>query len=313
MSLNPAFPQIATVVADPERGHCFRIRVAYWVASTSMLAVFVYGSNYYFSSAVQRGLSPKHALLKPSGTVGLPLGYIGFLLFLLLYLYPLRLRWAWLGRQGSSRHWLDFHALIGVIAPLIITFHSSFKFGGLAGVAYWIMILVALSGLAGRYIYAQIPRTLNFAELTLKDGQEQGAKLAVRIKNLGILSESDVENLLHLPNLRQADQMSMLSALWTMIVFDLSFPIRMWRLRQKMLWSHRKTWSFVGFRRGHNVPLEAAISLAREQALLTKKVLFFSKSHRMLKLWHVIHRPFSYSFALIASIHVIFMLFIGFY
>jgi hypothetical protein len=278
-----------------------------------MLSIFVYGFNYYFSSAVQRGLSPKHALLKPSGSVGLPLGYIGFFLFLILFLYPLRLRWAWLGRQGSSRHWLDFHALIGVIGPLVITFHSSFKFGGLAGVAYWIMILVALSGLAGRYIYSQIPRTLNYAELTFKDGQEQGSKLAVRIKNLGILSESDVEGLLHLPDLRRAEQMSLLSALWTMIVFDLSFPFRMWRLRQKMLWSHRKWWSSVGFRRGHNVPLEAAISLAREQAQLTKKVLFFSKSHRMLKLWHVIHRPFSYSFALIAMIHVIFMLVIGFY
>jgi len=313
MSLNPTFPQTVQPVADPERGHCARLRVAYWFAGLCMLVLFVYGFNYYFSSAVQRGLSSKHALLKPSGTVGLPLGYVGFFLFLLLYIYPLRFRWAWLGRQGSSKHWLDFHALIGVVAPLIVTFHASFKFGGLAGVAYWIMILVALSGLAGRYIYAQIPRTLNFAELTLKDGQEQGAKLAARIKNLGILSESDVEGLLHLPDLQRADRMSLSSALWTMIAFDLSFPFRMWRLRQKMLWSHRKSWSFVGFRRGHNVPLEAAISQAREQALLAKKVLFYSKSQRMLKLWHVIHRPFSYSFALIALVHVIFMLVIGFY
>jgi len=278
-----------------------------------MLAVFIYGFDYYFASAVQRGLSSKHALLKPSGTIGLRLGFLGFFLLLLMYLYPIRLRWAWLGRQGSSRHWLDFHALLGVIGPLVVTFHSSFKFGGLAGVAYWIMIFVALSGLAGRYIYGQIPRSLTFAEMTLADGQEQVAKLAERIKSLGILSVRDVDGLLHLPDLQQAERMSIPAALLEMIRFDIAFPFRMWRLRQKMLWSHRKRWSLVGFRRGHNVPLESAISMVREQALIRKKLLFLSKSQRMLKLWHIVHRPFSYSFALLASIHVVLMFMLGFY
>jgi len=243
----------------------------------------------------------------------LNLGIIGFLLFIIVYMYPLRLRWAWLGRQGSSRHWLDFHAALGVIAPVIITFHSSFKFGGLAGVAFWIMTFVALSGLVGRYIYSQVPRAINFAELTLTEGQEQVARLAARIKKLGILSTRDVEGLLRLPDLRQAERMSLIAAFWTMIAFDIAFPFRMWRLRQKMLWSHRRWWSFVGFRRGDNVLLESAISLAREQALLTKHVLFLSKSRRMLQLWHVIHRPFSYSFALLALVHVALMLMLGFY
>jgi hypothetical protein len=256
---------------------------------------------------------PKHALLKPSGTIGLHLGMLGFFLFLIVYLYPIRLRWAWLGRQGSSRHWLDFHILLGLIAPLIITFHSSFKFGGIAGVAYWIMIIVALSGLVGRYIYAQIPRTLNFAELSLKEGQEQSAKLAARLESLGILSARDVEGFLRLPDVRQAEQMSLLSALWQMMLFDLAFPFRVWRLRQKMLWSHRRWWSLVGFGRGQNVPLERAISMAREQALLGKKILFLSKSQRLLHLWHLIHRPFSYSFAVLAAIHVVLMLMLGYY
>ena len=313
MSLNQTFPQVVASTRDPERAHRLRLRVAYWAASLSMLAVFIYGFDYYFSSPEKRGLSPKHVLLKPSGTIGLHLGMFGFFLFLLIYLYPIRLRWAWLGRQGSSRHWLDFHVLLGLIAPLIITFHSAFKFSGLAGVAYWIMVFVALSGLVGRYIYGQIPRTLNFAELSFKEGQEQGAKLAEQLKNLGILSVRDIYGLLHLPGMRQAEQMSLLSALFEMMVFDFIFPFRVWRLRQKMLWSHGRWWSLVGFGAGQNVPLERAISLAKEQALLSKKVMFLSKSQQMLKLWHVIHRPFSYSFALLAMIHVILMVMLGYY
>ena len=313
MSLNPTFPQVAASDADPERGHRIRLRIGYWVAALSMLAVFIYGFDYYFSAAGQRALSPKHALLKPSGTIGLHLGMLGFFLFLIVYLYPIRLRWAWLGRQGSSRHWLDFHVLLGLVAPLIITFHSSFKFSGIAGVAYWIMVFVALSGLVGRYIYGQIPRSLNFAELSFQDGRERGAKLAEQLTSLGVLSSRDVEGLLQLPDLRQAEQMSLVGALGKMMLFDLAFPFRVWRLRQKMLWSHRRWWSLIGFGRTQNAPLERAVSLAREQAVLSKKVLFLSKSQQMLKLWHVIHRPFSYSFAVLASIHVILMVMLGYY
>jgi hypothetical protein len=106
---------------------------------------------------------------------------------------------------------------------------------------------------------------------------------------------------------------SVIGALCRMLLFDLGFPLRVWRLRQKMLWSERRWWSLVGLSRGQNAVLERAISMAREQTLLAKKILFLSKSHRMLHLWHIIHRPFSYSFAVLALIHVVLMLMLGYY
>ena len=42
--------------------------------------------------------------------------------------------------------------------------------GGMAGVAFWIMTAVALSGVVGRYLYAQIPRSLNAAVSALRGG-----------------------------------------------------------------------------------------------------------------------------------------------
>ena len=241
------------------------------------------------------------------------MGMLGFLLFLFVYVYPLRKRWAWFGRQGSSKRWLDVHVLLGLTAPVVITFHSSFKFQGIAGVAYWIMVIVALSGVVGRYIYAQIPRSLNSAELSLQDAQELSARLATQLKGLGILTARDIERLLHMPDVRQAASMSLLSALWQMMLLDLKFPFRVWRLRQKMIWSHGKWWSLVGIGRTRNTKLEAAISTAREQAFSPRRFCFSSKSSRMFHLWHVIHRPFSYSFAVLASIHVVLMLMLGYY
>jgi hypothetical protein len=239
---------------------------------------------------------------------------IGFFMFLLIYLYPLRKRWAWLGRQGSSRHWLDFHVLLGLAAPIVVTFHASFKFSGIAGVAYWIMIVVSLSGVVGRYIYAQIPRSLNFAELSFKEAQDQSAALATQLQTLGILTQKDITSLVRLPDHQQAERMSLLGALGRMLLFDLVFPFRVWRLRQKMLWSHsRSIFAIAGFRRSENLSLERAIRLAREQMLVSKRILFLSKSHKMFQLWHIIHRPFSYSFALLAAIHVVLMLMLGYY
>ena len=149
--------------------------------------------------------------------------------------------------------------------------------------------------------------------MSLQEAQEISARLAAQLKSLGILSPRDIDRLLQMPVIRQAGNMSLLSALAQMMLLDLKFPFRVWRLRQKMIWSHGRWWSVVGIGRSRNAQLERAISTARERAILTKKILFLSKSNRMFHLWHVIHRPFSYSFAVLALIHVTLMLMLGYY
>ena len=176
------------------------------------------------------------------------------------------------------------------------------------------MIIVSLSGIVGRYIYAQIPRSLNYAELSFKEAQAKSLELGAQMQAVGILTQKDIASLVRLPNLQQAERMSLVAALVHMILFDTTFPFRVWRLRQKMLWSHtRSVFAIAGFRRTKNVSLERAIDLARQQTLVSKKILFLAKSHKMFQLWHVIHRPFSYSFALLATIHVVLMLMLGYY
>ena len=160
-----------------ERKHRSRILIA-WIVSMAFVGAFAaYGFDYYTLAWKDRPFSPKHMLLRPSGPIGVNLGMFGVLMFFLIFLYPLRKRWGWLGRQGNSRHWLDFHVVLGTAAPLVIALHSSFKFGGIAGMAFWIMTAVTLSGFIGRYLYSQIPRTLNAAELTVKEIQDAEVQL----------------------------------------------------------------------------------------------------------------------------------------
>ena len=313
MSTLTTSPAGALPLADSGRRHRFWMRVCIVAAVALCVALAAYGFDYYTLAKAERAYSPKHALLKPTGTIGLRLGMLGFLLFLLVYLYPIRKRWAWLGKQGRSRHWLDFHVLLGLAAPMVITFHSSFKFHGLAGVAYWIMVAVALSGLVGRYIYAQIPRSLNSTEMSLQEARERSARLAHQLSSQMILPKHEVTRLLRLPEVHQVQATSMFSALWMMIGLDLSRPLQAWRLRRRVLGLHGSHWGLVGFRRIDSTPVEQAIAMAREQAALSKRILFLSKSQQLFHLWHVVHRPFSYSFALLGTIHVVVALVMGYY
>ena len=152
-----------------------RTRTSYPCGVRSRGGVSHRGRNRYLwrkllpSSLEERPYSDKYELLKPGGTIGLKLGIFGTVLFFIIFLYALRKVIPWLGRFGTARHWMDFHVIAGVTAPVIIAFHASFKFSGIAGFAFWIMLAVALSGVIGRYLYSQIPRSLSAAEMSLTE------------------------------------------------------------------------------------------------------------------------------------------------
>jgi hypothetical protein len=161
MSTATAPTPIRTAIAaasDPEAGHKLRLLIGYIIAVALIVGIAGYGVDYYTAGPHDRPFLAKHALLKPSGRIGIKLGMLGVGMFLVIFLYPLRKRWIWLGRQGNARHWLDFHVLLGLSAPFVITLHSSFKFHGFAGIAFWIMLGVSISGIVGRYLSTATPR-----------------------------------------------------------------------------------------------------------------------------------------------------------
>ena len=73
-------------------------------------------------------------------------------------------------RLGSIRAWLEVHIFCGLVGPVLVTFHTSFKFNGLISVAYWSMVVVAVSGVIGRYSVHAHP----------EDDSRRGADLRAR-------------------------------------------------------------------------------------------------------------------------------------
>jgi hypothetical protein len=304
MSANAAVATAIPVAINKERGHHTRLLLAYGIAISLTLAIAVYGFNYYTLSQADRPFSAKHSVLKPSGAVGLKLGFLGLAMFLIIFLYPLRKHWAWLGRQGSAKHWLDFHVLLGLWAPFVIALHSSFKFRGFAGMAFWIMLAVSLSGVVGRYLYAQIPRSLNAAEISRKELQENQERLSLQLKQQHLLPECDLRQLLKLPAVEKVARLPMLFALILMMALDLVRVFRVATLRRRALSWGECFATAGGLLRTRHPELEHAIGMAREEAASAKRILFLDRAQQVFHLWHVVHKPFSYSFAVLAIIHI---------
>jgi len=304
MSANASVATAVAPVQNRERGHRSRVAAGYFLFTTLILALTVYGFDYYTLGSADRPFSPKYAALRPSGTVGLKLGWLGVFMFLVIFLYPLRKHWSWLMKKGNSRHWLDYHVILGISAPFVIAFHSSFKFRGFAGMAFWIMFAVSVSGVIGRYLYGQIPRNLKAAEMTQKELQEFHQQLAGQLKQERLVSEQDLRALLTLPSRERVQQLSMVTALGYMFALDIARALRVARLRRHALSFGEKLTTLGGFLKTSNHDVEKAVGVAREDAALSKRILFLKRSEQVFHLWHVVHKPFSYTFALLALFHI---------
>ena len=297
---------------DAERGHRIRVTLAWLLALALVLVIAGYGLDYYTLSAANRPFSPKHEALRPSGPIGIKLGMLGVFLFFLIYLYPLRKKWGWLGRQGNSRHWLDFHVVLGTLAPVIIAFHSTFKFANIAGMAFWSMLAVTISGFVGRYLYAQVPRNLNAAELTMKEMVEMEESMRRDLAAQNLTFGKRMEKLYDLPTPQDVEHMPMLVALLYMILIDLKRPFLLSLLRLQAGGFGSWVLSFFGLLRTRNADLERAVGVAQKQAKLSKRILFLSRTQQVFNLWHVVHRPFSYAFAILALLHIGLALYMGY-
>jgi TRAP-type C4-dicarboxylate transport system permease small subunit len=312
MTTNATLHTLAPAARDPERAHHLRLAGAWAMAIAFMLAIGVYGFDYYTLSAANRPLSPKHTFLRPSGTIGINLGILGVGLFLLIYLYYFRKRFGWLRNFGTTTHWLDFHIVLGISAPVIIAFHSAFKFRGIAGMAFWIMVAVAASGVVGRYIYSQIPRRLNAAELTWQELQDEQIALTNQMASQKMFKPGELVAAFHIPDVEMVKHKSALGALLWMFALDLARPFRVASLRRRALGFGGVVLSLGGILPSSNDELERVVRTVRRQAALSKRMVFLSRTQQVFQLWHVVHRPFSYAFVVLALLHIATAMLLGY-
>ena len=97
-----------------------------------------------------------------------------------------------------------------------------------------------------------------------------------------------------------------------MILIDFRRPFRTSWIRLRNAGFAAWLFSLFGLFPTGDPGLERAIRIAKTEAKLSKSIAFLSRTQRIFQLWHVIHRPFSYAFAILAIIHIGLALFMGY-
>ena len=157
------------------------IVVLYAISLSLFLYFLISGTDFYLTQFQERPHHPDYRILRPAGFKGHAFGIIGTLMMIFMLLYSIRKRVRRIQNLGNRSNWLKIHIYFGIMGPLLIILHSSFKVQGLIAISFWSMIAVALSGLLGRYLYIQIPRTIAGKEIDFKELEEMNQNLAQEI------------------------------------------------------------------------------------------------------------------------------------
>ena len=158
-----------------------------------MLAVLVAGTDFYRTPLLERAHHEGYWQWKAGGSIGQKLGIIGSSMMVLMILYSVRKRVGALRRLGSLSRWLDIHIYLGVFGPLLVVLHSSFKVQGLVALSFWSMVIVAWSGVLGRFLYMQIPRTRAGEERALVEIEAEDRELSGQLRTRFRLDEAQIE------------------------------------------------------------------------------------------------------------------------
>jgi hypothetical protein len=114
----------------------------------------------------------------PSEGIGYRLGLYGGLIMVALLAYPAFKRTRLFGTGKQSASLFRLHMLLGIVGPVMIFFHTNFSLGALnSNIALFAMILVAGSGVIGRYIYTHVYAGLSGARYDVGSLLSQATQL----------------------------------------------------------------------------------------------------------------------------------------
>jgi hypothetical protein len=272
--------------------HKIFIGILSGIVIITLIELIFNGISYYKISPEERFYHPDHSMLKPSGILGHGLGIIGSSFIIIgVFTYMARKRYRFLSRVGLLKHWLEIHIFMCTLGPIMVLFHTAFKFGGIVAVSFWSMVAVFFSGVIGRFIYIQIPRTIEGRELSLNEVKEMRSNVAGIVRNSYNLDEESYNTIEN--------------SLKKKVEFYRKNSIS--RLIGKYFNEQRSFQSIKTILKGNSIPkadYKKLLSLIREDMILSRKIELLDTMQNLFKYWHVAHLPFALVMLVIMIIHV---------
>jgi len=264
-----------------------------------MVSVVVYttayltykGYSYYSLGLEQRFFHPAHQTLKPSGVFGHGLGIMGSMMMLVgVSTYMIRKRVSRFSRFGVLKYWLEFHIFLCVLGPILVLYHTAFKFGGIVAVSFWSMVAVVLSGVIGRYIYLQIPRTIEGREMDLGEIDQIKEEHRERLGRVYKMDEDVQDEIMQALKERPDRSGNIVKRTIAKFKFERNAISEI----KKILKLHNV--SGKGYRE--------IVGLIKEEIKLNRKIDRLTSMHNLFRYWHVVHLPFALLMLIIMLVHV---------
>lgn len=256
--------------------HTIYITVMVLIIVLTTIYLIYTGYSYYYTALEERFYHPHHDWFKPSGAYGHGLGIVGTLMILFgVSIYIARKRYNFMSKYLRLKYLLEFHIFLCTLGPILVLFHTAFKFGGIVSIAFWSMVAVVLSGVIGRFIYIQIPRTIEGRELSLAEVKATKTDLS-RVLTEKYKIDSSIIPLFVSFSSDTATSTITLSGL------------------KKELKSQDLSKSEV----------KMVIKMVANERSLSKRINRLQTMQKLFKYWHVAHLPFALIMLVIVIIHV---------
>ncbi len=274
--------------------HSIYLSILFLTGVLITIGIAVYGFDYYSTSLEERFFNPLHNLLKPSGTVGHGLGIIGsFMMLIGVASYMIRKRVRRLSRLGLLKHWLEFHIFLCSVGPILVLYHTAFKFGGIVSISFWSMVAVVLSGVIGRFIYIQIPRTIQGHEKSFEELNEENSEITIRLREKYKLDEKLLFTIEEFLIVESYASVPFRKIFQTMIKDYFNNRSILKKIKNRL-----DEYNLNKFRK------KEIIKICKSKLVLTRRIGLLRSMQKLFKYWHIAHLPFAIIMLVIMLIHV---------
>jgi hypothetical protein len=202
--------------------------------------------------------------------------------------YMARKKYRSLARLGRLKYWLEFHIFLCSLGPVMILFHTAFKFGGLVSVSFWSMVAVVASGVIGRFIYLQIPRSIEGRALSLNEIQAMKGNLETSLEKLSHLQAEGRTHILS--TILAADARTASGGMISQYMED---------GRKK-----RKVAQLLSNYQLAREDRKHIMAIVNNEIQLGRRIERLQTMQKLFKYWHVAHLPFALIMLIIMVIHV---------
>jgi hypothetical protein len=246
---------------------------------------------------------------KPGDVVGYNLGLVGGLMMLTLLLYPIRKRVSFMKNWVPLPKWFKWHMAFGILGPTLIILHSTFYIGSInAGVALVCMLLVAGSGIFGRFFYTKIHYGLYGRHATQKQLQEDldGSDDVKSVLSFAPgIQKKLIEFRDYATNSSKVGKVKILNVLTLGIRAKLLSRTLIRELEDVMYAdANEKNWNDAQMTRLDELFYQN-VNFIRSYIASVRDLAQFGTFEKLFSLWHVFHVPFVYMLIFSAIWHVI--------